>query len=41
MDLGVIYLEAGRNVLTLKALDIPGAQVMDFRVMLLTRVESS
>lgn len=36
---GVIHLEKGRGLLTLKALDIPGGQVMDFRKMMLTRVE--
>ena len=36
---GIIRLEKGRGLLTLKAIDIPGSQVMDFRKMMLTRVE--
>jgi arylsulfatase A-like enzyme len=39
MDLGVIHLEPGRGSLTLKALEVPGSQVMDFRLIMLTRVE--
>lgn len=38
ITLGEIRLEAGPGTLTLRALDIPGDQVMDFRLMLLTRV---
>ena len=38
MKLGILHLEQGRGELTLKALEIPGAQVMDFRLMMLTRV---
>ena len=39
MDLGKIRLQKGKGTLTLRALDIPGSRVMDFRLMLLTRVE--
>lgn len=37
LTLGTIRLEKGQGVLKLRALDIPGARVMDFRLMLLTR----
>jgi hypothetical protein len=39
MTLGNIRLEQGTGTLTLRALEIPGTQVMDFRLMLLTRVD--
>lgn len=39
MELGVIHLEPGKGPLTLKALDVPGSQVMDFRLLKLTRVD--
>ncbi len=39
MTLGVIDLSAGDGTLTLSALDKPGKTVMDFRLMMLTRVE--
>jgi hypothetical protein len=39
MDLGVIHLEKGRSKLELKALDIPGDQVMDVRLLMFHRVE--
>ena len=39
MDTGTIYLEKGRGLLTLKALEIPGNQVMDVRLLMLTRTE--
>lgn len=38
MKLGTINLEKGRGQLTLRALKIPGSQVMDFRLIMLTRV---
>lgn len=41
MRVGTIYLEKGSGTLRLKAQRIPGQQVMDFRLMMLTRVESS
>jgi arylsulfatase A-like enzyme len=37
LKLGRIRLEKGGGVLTLKATEIPGSQVMDFRLMMLTR----
>ncbi|MAS60706.1 MAG: N-acetylgalactosamine 6-sulfate sulfatase [Gammaproteobacteria bacterium] len=39
MTLGNIRLEEGAGVLQLRALEIPGSQVMDFRLMLLTRID--
>jgi arylsulfatase A-like enzyme len=36
--LGTIQLERGRGELSLRAVEIPGSQVMDFRLMSLTRV---
>jgi len=38
LNMGIIHLSKGTGVLTLKALDIPGAQVMDFRTMILKRI---
>ena len=38
-EMGEIGLSAGDGVLRLKALEIPGEQVMDFRLMMLTRLE--
>jgi arylsulfatase A-like enzyme len=38
MTLGKIHLEKGKGTLTLKALAIPGSQVMDFRMLYLTKV---
>lgn len=37
LKLGTIHLEKGKGELTLRALDIPGSQVMDFRLLMLTR----
>ena len=39
MELGVIELEKGEGTLTLSALEKPGNQVMEFRLLMLTRVE--
>ncbi len=39
LDLGVISLKKGIGTLTLQALDIPGSQVMDFRLMMFERVD--
>lgn len=39
MELGVIHLEPGKGLLTLKAPEVPGSQVMDFRLLMFTRVE--
>ena len=38
---GIIDLEKGKGFLTLKALEIPGSQVMDFRLLMLKRIEFS
>ncbi len=38
LKLGSIKLEAGRSMLTLRALEIPGSQVMDFRLLMFTRM---
>ena len=40
LKLGVIQLDAGQGDLTLRATDLPGSQVMDFRLLLLTRVDA-
>ncbi len=37
MNLGTIKLTPGRTSVTLKALDVPGGQVMDLRLMLFTK----
>ncbi|RMF42075.1 MAG: N-acetylgalactosamine 6-sulfate sulfatase [Planctomycetota bacterium] len=39
LDMGVIQLQPGRGPLTLRAVEVPGRTVMDFRLMMLTRVE--
>ncbi len=39
LDLGELYLTKGRGDLTLRALEIEGQQVMDFRLLELTRLE--
>jgi arylsulfatase A-like enzyme len=39
MKLGTIHLKKGRGELTLRATKIPGSQVMDFRLLVLTRVK--
>ncbi len=36
LDLGTIKLDAGRGTLTLRALSVPGKQVMDVRGVVLT-----
>jgi arylsulfatase A-like enzyme len=41
MKLGVLDLKAGRGQLTLRALKVPGKQVMDVRYVVLTRVEEA
>jgi hypothetical protein len=38
VKVGTIYLEKGTGILTLKATDIPGSQVMDFRLLLLKKL---
>jgi LmbE family N-acetylglucosaminyl deacetylase len=39
LEMGSIELAAGRGELTLRALDIPGEQAIDFRLMMFTRVD--
>jgi hypothetical protein len=39
LELGAIPLDRGRGDLVLRALDIPGRQVMDFRLLVLTRLD--
>ncbi len=41
LNIGKIYLKKGTGELTLQALNIPGSQVMDFRLMMLTRGNSN
>lgn len=38
LNMGTIHLEKGIHTLTLKALQIPGSQVMDFRLLMLKKV---
>lgn len=38
IKLGTIYLKKGRGTLTLKALEVTGSQVMDFRMIMLKRI---
>lgn len=38
LNIGTIHLHKGQGLLTLKALEKPGAQVMDFRLMMFKRV---
>ncbi len=37
LRMGIIHLKKGKGELTLKALNIPGSQAMDFRLLLLTK----
>ena len=39
MNLGTVHLDKGKGTLTLKALDIPGDQAIDFRLLMLERVK--
>ena len=39
LEMGTIELEKGSATLTLQATDVPNSQVMDFRLLMLTRVE--
>jgi arylsulfatase A-like enzyme len=39
VNLGTIHLEEGKGTLSLKALHIPGDQVMDFRLLMFERVD--
>lgn len=38
INVGTIHLENGQGTLTLKATEIPGSQVMDFRLLLLKKI---
>ena len=38
LNLGTIHLQKGTGILTLKALTIPGSQVMDFRLLMFERI---
>lgn len=38
LKMGTLHLEKGPGVLTLKALEIPGKQVMDFRLLMLKKI---
>ena len=38
LTIGTIHLTKGKSILTLKATNIPGSQVMDFRLMMLKRI---
>jgi len=40
LSIGTIHLNKGKGYMSLRALEIPGSQVMDFRLMMLERVES-
>lgn len=37
LEIGAIHLEKGKGLLTLKAKEIPGSQVMDFRLLMLKK----
>ncbi|MDA1056106.1 MAG: arylsulfatase [Planctomycetota bacterium] len=39
MSLGTIHLEQGKGTLSLQATEMPGLQVMEFRLLMLTRVD--
>lgn len=39
LNLGTMRLEKGSGQLTLKALEIPGSQVMDFRLLMFNRID--
>ena len=38
LNIGTIHLDKGKGKLSLKALEIPGSQVMDFRLMMFERI---
>jgi len=38
MDMGTIDLEAGRFTMSIKAVDIPGRSVIDFRLFMFERI---
>ena len=39
IEIGTMRLDSDRGFLTLKALEIPGSEVMDVRLLMLTRVQ--
>lgn len=39
LKVGTIHLKKGEGILTLKALNMPGSQVMDFRLLMLKRIK--
>lgn len=39
LDMGTIHLEKGKGQMTLRAVDIPGSTAMDFRLLMLKRVD--
>ncbi len=39
MELGTIHLEEGRGTLTLEALNIPGEEALDFRLLMFEKIE--
>lgn len=41
MKMGILSLKKGNGTLSLKALDIPGKEVMDFRLLMFNRVSST
>ncbi|MEO2048588.1 MAG: arylsulfatase [Pirellulales bacterium] len=41
LKLGTVQLPQGKGELSLRALDIPGTQVMDFRLLMFTRISDS
>jgi hypothetical protein len=41
LNLGTLQLPQGKGELSLRAIDIPGTQVMDFRLLMLTRLSDS
>jgi hypothetical protein len=41
MELPVMHLEKGAGELTLQALDVPGSEVMDFRLLMFERIKIS
>ena len=39
LNLGTVYLNKGTGKLSVKALEIPGSQAMDLRLLMLTRTD--
>ena len=40
LNMGLIELKKGKGLLTLKALEIPGSEVIDFRLMMFRRLNN-